>query len=192
MAVDTRERIMRAVLRCVERSGVSGFSLEDVASEAELSRTSIYRHFPDGRSQLVSETATWEIGRFWAYLAEAVSKYESLEDRLVEGLVTGAELMGDSRIMANLLEQDVTELAGALEPAEPLVFGIVRDYLAALLTVEAEAGHLQADVVVPEAAVYVTRMMLSTMSSPAGVDLTDRVQTRKIVQREFLGGIVRP
>lgn len=61
--VDVRERIMFAAVRCVERGGVRDVSMEAVAAEAGLSRTTIYRHFPGGRSQLVSETATWEVAR---------------------------------------------------------------------------------------------------------------------------------
>ena len=92
---------MRGAVRCVERSGVSGFSLEEVAGEAGVSRTSIYRYFPEGRAQLVQETATWVLARFWAGIAESVSGYDSLEDRLVHGLVVGSGQIRRSRIMAN-------------------------------------------------------------------------------------------
>jgi AcrR family transcriptional regulator len=180
---------MRAALRCVERSGVGGFSLGDVAEESGFSRNTIYRHFPDGRAQLVAETATWEVGRFWGRLAQSVSELELLEDRLVVGLATGAALMERSGIMANLLDPDLEELAGALEPARPLVMGIVRDYMRDLLEAESSAGRLGNGVDVSAAADYLTRMILSTLTSPAGVDLRDPAQTRAMVRREFLGGI---
>lgn len=192
MAVsDTRESIMRAALRCVERAGVSGFTLGDVAEESGFSRNTIYRHFPDGRAQLVAETATWEVARFWGRLAESVSHLDRLEDRLVVGLATGAGLLYRSQIMANLLDPDLEELAGALEPARPLVMGLLRDYLRELLEVESAAGRLQEGVEVTEAADYLTRMILSVLTSPTGVDLTDPMETRRIVRREFLGGITR-
>lgn len=186
-----RERIMSSTLRCVEREGVTGFSLEDVAREAGLSRTSIYRHFPGGRSQLVEETATWEVGRFWAGLADAVSELDSLEDRLVRGLVLGRRQIAGSRIMANLMDPDLDELVSALEPAEPLVTAVMRDYWVALLERERAAGRLRASATVEGAADYLTRMVLSVMSAPAGVDLTDEEQTRRVVRRQFLAGIIR-
>lgn len=182
---------MRGALRCVERRGVSGFSLEDVATEAGLSRTSIYRHFPGGRAQLVSETATWEVGRFWARLAEAVDSLDSLEDRLVAGLVEGSRQISGSRIMANLMEPDLDELAGALEPAEPLLQAVIRAYMADLLAREEAQGRLVDDLDLAESADYLTRMTLSVMASPAGVDLTDEAQAREVVRREFLAGVVR-
>ncbi len=61
---------MAATLACVERWGLGKTSLEDVAREAGLSRATVYRTFPGDRDQVVSETITWEVGRFWARLAE--------------------------------------------------------------------------------------------------------------------------
>ncbi len=186
----TRERIMRGTIHCVERQGVTGFSLEDVATEAGVSRTSIYRHFPGGRPQLVAETATWEVGRFWSGLADAVAGLDSLEDRLVRGLVLGSRQIRSSRIMANLMDPDLDELIEALEPTEPLVYAVMRDYMREMLDREREAGRLRSGVDVGEAADYLTRMIVSVMGSPAGVDLTDEEQARDIVRREFIGGIV--
>ena len=181
---------MRGAVRCVERSGVSGFSLEEVAGEAGVSRTSIYRYFPEGRAQLVQETATWVLARFWAGIAESVSGYDSLEDRLVHGLVVGSGRIRRSRIMANLMDPDLDELVEALQPAEPLVSGVIRQYMTALIDMERESGRLRDGVSVPEAADYLTRMVLSVMASPAGVDLTDEGEARALVRREFLAGIV--
>ncbi|MGI9578040.1 MAG: TetR/AcrR family transcriptional regulator [Microthrixaceae bacterium] len=186
----TRERIMRGAVRCVERGGVSGFSLEDVANEAGVSRTSIYRYFPEGRAQLVQETATWVIGRFWAGIAESVACYESLEDRLVHGLVVGAGQIRSSTIMANLMDPDLDELVEALQPSEPLVGGLIREYMTALIGVERDSGRLRGGVSVPEAADYLSRMVLSVMASPAGVDLTNESEARALVRREFLAGII--
>lgn len=188
--VDVRERIMAAAISCVERDGVRNVSMEAVASEAGLSRTTLYRHFPGGRSQLVSETATWEVARFWRRLAEAVSDLPTLEDRLVAGLVIGTKLIRRSSIMENLLEPEMDELVNALRPTESIVHQVIRDYMRDLLDVEAAEGRLRPGVDPAEAADYLTRMILSYMGSPAGWDLTNRMQTRDLVRDEFLRGIV--
>jgi AcrR family transcriptional regulator len=182
---------MRGTLRCFERCGVRGFSLEDVANEAGLSRTTIYRHFPGGRQQLVEETATWEVARFWSRLAGAVGGSASLEDRLVAGLMLGARQISDSRIMSNLMDPDLDVLVDALQPAQPLVHAVVRDYIGTLLQAEYTAGRLRSGVDIPDAADYLTRMIVSVMTSPAGIDLTDETQTRNLVRRQFTAGLVR-
>jgi AcrR family transcriptional regulator len=180
---------MVAAVRCVERDGVRNVSMEGVAAQAGVSRTTLYRHFPGGRGQLVSETATWQVGRFWRRLAEAVADLPTLEDRLVAGLVLGTKLMRRSSILSNLLEPELDELVNALQPTETIVHQVMRDYLTEMLLEEASAGRLRDGVDAREASDYLTRMILSYMGSPAGWDLADEQQTRRLVRTQFLGGI---
>lgn len=189
--IELRDRIMVAAIRCVERDGVRNVSMEAVATQAGVSRTTLYRHFPGGRSQLVSETATWEIGRFWQRLATAVADQPTVEDRLVAGLVLGTKLMRRSSILANLLEPELDELVSALQPTETIVHQVIRDYFTEMLEEEASEGRLRAGVDAREAADYLTRMILSYLGSPAGWDLADENQTRHLVRTQFLGGIVQ-
>lgn len=190
-AEQLRERIMDATIASAEAKGVRGLSLEDVAARAGVSRTTIYKYFPGGRSQLVEQTATWEIARFWGRLATAVADLPTLEDRLVAGLVIGRKVMTRSRILANLMDPDLAELIAAVQPSEPLIHGVIRDYMREALEVEADAGGLRDDVDLDAAADYLMRMTLSWLGSPAGVDLTDEEQTRAVVRTQFLAGIRR-
>ena len=191
MSAETpRERILAAAVRCAARNGVQRFSLEDVANEANLSRATIYRQFPGGRDQLVQEAATWEVARFWAKVAEGIEAEATLEDRLTVGIVTGAELIRQSPIMANLGEDEVAELATALRPSEPLVHEVIRSYLRNLLEREDQAGRLRPGTDLSEAADYLTRMVLSVLSAPVGRDLTDATAVRELVRTQFVGGIV--
>lgn len=187
---EVRNRIMEAAISCVERTGMRGFSLEDVAAEAGVSRTTIYRYFPGGRSQLVEQTATWEIARFWARLAEAVESLPTIEDRLVAGLVIGRKLMGKSRILANLMDPELLELTEAVQPSEPLIHGVIRDYMRELLAEEELHGRLRPGVTPERGADYLMRMTLSWMGSPADVDLTDDEQTRRVIRTQFLAGVL--
>lgn len=184
-----RERIMDATIASVEANGLRGFSLEDVAGRAEVSRTTIYRHFPGGRSQLVEQTTTWEIARFWGRLAAAVEHLPTLEDRLVAGLVLGRKVMTRSRILANVMDPELAELIAAAQPSEPLIHGVIRDYMRDMLLAEGAAGRLRDGVEVDAAADYLMRMTLSWLGSPAGEDLTDDAVARRIVATQFLAGI---
>ncbi|MFM7069763.1 MAG: TetR/AcrR family transcriptional regulator [Actinomycetes bacterium] len=186
---DPRERLLAAAVRCAARSGVQRFSLEEVAAEAGLSRATLYRQFPGGREQLVQEAAIWEVARFWTRVAAGVEAEATLEDRLTKGIVIGAEMIRRSAIMASLGEDEVAELATALRPSEPLVHEVIRSYLRGLLERESANGGLAPNVDLTEAADYLTRMVLSVLSAPAGRDLTDASATRALVRTQFLGGI---
>jgi AcrR family transcriptional regulator len=187
---ETRERIMQAAVRCAEASSVGGFSLEDVAASAGVSRTTIYRYFPDGRTQLVQETATWEIARFWARLAEAVEHLPTLEEQLVAGLVIGRKLIQKSQLLENMLDSEMLELVVAVQPSEPLVHGVIRDYMRDLLIKEQAAGRLRPGMTPELGADYLMRMTLSWMASPTGLDLSDQVATHSVIRSQFLAGVL--
>ena len=189
---EVRTRIMEAAVVCAERTSVRGFSLEDVATEAGVSRTTIYRHFPGGRAQLVEQTTTWEIARFWGRLAEAVESLPTLEDRLVAGLVIGRKVMGRSRILANLMDPELLELVEAAQPSEPLIHGVIRDYMREMLAEEELAGRLRPGMTPDLGADYLMRMTLSWMGSPAGIDLTDDAAARRVISTQFLSGVLQP
>ncbi|KLR60272.1 transcriptional regulator, TetR family [Actinobacteria bacterium IMCC26207] len=187
---ETRERIMQAAVRCAEASSVGGFSLEDVAASAGVSRTTIYRYFPGGRPQLVQETATWEIARFWARLAEAVEDLPTLEEQLVAGLVIGRKLIQKSQLLENMVESEMLELVTAVQPSEPLVHGVIRDYMRDLLIKEQVAGRLRPGMTPELGADYLMRMTLSWMASPTGLDLSDQVATHSVIRTQFLAGVL--
>jgi AcrR family transcriptional regulator len=187
---ELRTRIMEATLASAEDAGVRGFSLEDVATRAGVSRTTIYNHFPGGRSQLVEQTATWEIARFWGRLAEAVQALPTLEDRLVAGLVIGRKVMTRSRILANLMDPDLQVLLAAVRPSEPIIHGVIRDYMRDALADELATGTLREGTDIEAASDYLMRMLLSWLGSPAGVDITDEAEARRVVRSQFLVGIL--
>lgn len=187
---ETRERIMQAAVRCAETSSVGGFSLEEVAASAGVSRTTIYRYFPGGRPQLVQETATWEIARFWARLAEAVEDLPTLEEQLVAGLVIGRKLIQKSQLLENMVDSEMLELVAAVQPSEPLVHGVIRDYMRDLLIKEQAAGRLRPGMTPELGADYLMRMTLSWMASPTGLDLSDSVATHSVIRSQFLAGVL--
>src|ERR1700754_3162666 len=87
---DTRERIVAAAERCIERHGIRKTTMDDVASEVGLSRPSVYRYFAD-RDDLLVEL----IGRHARVLNERTHKsmvrQSNFPDRIIEGLLYFAD-----------------------------------------------------------------------------------------------------
>jgi AcrR family transcriptional regulator len=182
------ERIMDAVVSCVERVGLSGFALEDVAAEAGVGRATIYRHCPGGRGQLVREAVTREVGRFWQALAEDVAGEPTLEDRLVQGLMAANRRLADHELLQRLLAAEPQEILSALMTSEPIVDMLLRDYLRGLLRGQRLAPGVDLD----EAADYLSRMVLAHIGSPGRWDTADPDQVLRLVRTQFLGGITPP
>ena len=104
---DTRVRLLDAALQCIDRWGLTKTSLEDIANQAGLSRATVYRYFPGGRDQVISETVSWEVGRFFARIGEEIAELPDLEAKLERGLVYGHQTIVEHR----LLQQVLTSLA---------------------------------------------------------------------------------
>ena len=64
----TRERMIETTARLLQHRGYHGVSLNDVLSEAEAPRGSLYFHFPDGKDQLVFEATCVGVDRATGFL----------------------------------------------------------------------------------------------------------------------------
>ena len=184
----TRDRLLAATLTCVERWGLAKTGLEDVAREAGLSRATVYRYFPEGRRQLVSETVTWEVGRFFALLEEEVDAEPDLTAKLVRGLMFGYGAIQEHALLQQLLRVEPGEILEELSASTPLVGDAISAYLLGQLGRE----HLRAGVDPAEAADYLTRLFLSYLGSQGQWDLTDRTAVDHLVRTQLLAGILAP
>ncbi len=179
---------MDAVVSCVERVGLGGFALEDVAAEAGVGRATIYRHFAGGRAQLIRETVTREVGRFWRDLASEVAGEPDLESRLVVGLMAANQRLAEYELLQRLLAAEPQEILAELLTSEPIVNELLRVYLRQLLRPEQLAPGVDLD----EAADYLTRMLLAYIGSPGRWDIADVEEVRRLVRTQFLAGILQP
>jgi len=181
-----RERILEATLVCVGRRGMGGLRVEEVAREAGVGRATIYRYFRGGREQLVSETVTWEVGRFFTRLAEAIQDAPDFRSRLERGLRYAHRTVQDHEILQQVLATEPERLIPRLAEMGPLLVAVTRSYLWPLLQAEA----LRPGVDVEEAADYLARMILSLIDSPGSWDLDDPDQVRELVDTQLLAGVL--
>jgi AcrR family transcriptional regulator len=185
---DTRTRILLGALRSVERLGMARTSLEDVAQTAGLSRATIYRYFPGGRDEVVSETVNWEVQNFLTRIVDAVAGLDGVEAKLVEALLVGHRAIGDHLLLQQLLSTEPEEIVRELAEAGPVMRVAISAYIADELRLE----DLRSGTDVAEAADYCARLYLSYLGSHGGSDLADRADVTHLVATQFLAGIVDP
>ena len=114
---DTRTRILEAAVACIERWGLAKTSLEDVATEAGLSRATVYRYFAGGRDELVTETIGWEVADYLGRLADAVEPERGIEAKLVRGLVFGHQAIEDHLLLQRVLSTEPELFLADFQPA---------------------------------------------------------------------------
>jgi len=183
-----RERILEAAYECVARYGLGKTTVEDVTRAARVSRATVYRYFPGGRDQLVSEVIAWETGRFFGRLAEAVAGAGDFAGRLEEALVFAHRAIEEHEVLQKILETEPERLLPQLTVQSERILVFIRGFLVPYL----ERERLRPGVDPGEAADYVSRMLLSFTASPGRWDLTDRAQVAELVRTELVAGILEP
>jgi AcrR family transcriptional regulator len=184
--MSSRDQALEATLTCIANGGMKGFTVEDVARQAGLSRATIYRYFPGGRDQLVTETVTWEVGRFFVRLAEAIADDPDFRTRVEQGLAFAHRSLRDHDAFQRAMATDQGEIRARLAGIAPIVLGVIHSYLEPLL----EAETLVDGVTPIEAADHLARLIGSLIVDEGVWDLGDPSQVHELVDRWLLSGIV--
>lgn len=192
MSLDTRERILAATLACIDADGLAATSVEDIARRAEVGRATIYRQFPGGREQVLTETITWEVGRFFGGIEEAIAELDDLEARIDAAFVAGDRGLAEHALLHRLLRTEPEAVLTELAVATDLVLEVIVAYITEQLGREILAGRVRADLDVAMAADHLGRMFLSYLGTPGEWDLTDPVRRAELVRTRFLAGIRPP
>jgi AcrR family transcriptional regulator len=117
----TRTRLVQAALTCIGRFGLAKTTLEDVATEARVSRQTIYRHFAD-RHELMAEALLAELEAHAgpdpsdALLPDITSPEEAVA-ALVEGAVFTLESIAENPRLSALLTTEGDSVRATLAGA---------------------------------------------------------------------------
>jgi AcrR family transcriptional regulator len=183
---DTRTRILVGALQSVERLGMAKTSLEDVAQTAGVSRATIYRYFPGGRDEVITETVSWEVENFLGRIVDAVEGLDTIDDKLQAALLTGHRAIGDHLLLQQLLSTEPEALFRELAEIGPLMRMAIAGYIAD----ELRGERLLPGVDVDEASDYCSRLFLSYIGSHGANDLSDPAAVARIVETQVLAGVL--
>src|SRR3546814_1855997 len=114
---DARDRLIDAAETCFTRFGVAKTTLEDIATEAGVSRATVYRYFEGGRDEIILGVVLREGREFLAALGRRVQREETLGDAIVEGVLYPVAAVRKNEPLALLFAPEVaghtTSIAGA-------------------------------------------------------------------------------
>lgn len=182
----TEDRIAEALLACIGRWGLAKTTVEDIARQAGVSRATVYRVFPGGKSAISEAAAVAEVRRLVSTLQVGLDGVEDRADRLSLAL----------RLAASFFEQH--EALNFVREHEPTEFERLA-HLDRLEMLLAATGELVGPVLRPVfesddqariAAIWLGRLVASHVVNPSpSLSLSDPDQARAVVVTHVLPGL---
>ncbi|MFZ2510903.1 MAG: TetR/AcrR family transcriptional regulator [Gordonia sp. (in: high G+C Gram-positive bacteria)] len=107
-ADEARARILTAATRCVERYGLAKTRLVDVASEAGVTRQTVYRYFSSVDEMLTAVAAAGAVD-FLDRMAAALGQVRTAEDAVTETIIYCLCVLPDEPALGVMLRAGETE-----------------------------------------------------------------------------------
>lgn len=180
------QRVEDAALACIADEGVRAVTIERIAVEAGVSRASVYRWFPGGRTDVLLAAGRRELDRFFTELEPRLAAATTLEDVLAEGLAGAVRFLRESGPLQALLLHEpelvlphlaFDRMGTAFDVAATVASAHLRPYLD-----ERDARR---------ATELIARLALShTLSPSADLDVGDLDAARRLVRRYVTPGLV--
>ena len=178
-------RVAEALLRCVARWGLSKTTMEDIAREAGVSRATVYRLYPGGKSSIMYSAVRSEVQRLLAALTAEVADAGSVEDCLAQAMHQAAVFLASHPALAFMRDHERAALAQVLSFERMDVLFVVSGVVMGPVL----SRFLDAEDAVA-AGTWGARLVVSYLSEPADdVDLCDRESVRSVVRTFMIPGL---
>lgn len=125
---EARRRLLNAAGRCVVRRGNAQIRMAEVADEAGVSRSTVYRYFP-GRDEVLLELLLMRIDAAVADLVRSLPNPDDPVSSLPEMVLVPVGSVEGDQLNESLFAADSTSVAAALEMgSQPIVDLLLRHY----------------------------------------------------------------
>ncbi len=141
---EARRRILDAAGRCIVHRGNTQFRMGEVADEAGVSRSTVYRYFP-GRDDVLLGLILARVDRALGELVRSLAAPDDPERSVPEMVLARVDSVDGDPLNEALFAAESTAVATALEKgSEPIVETLLRHY-APLLERWKSAGRIHPD-----------------------------------------------
>ena len=157
--------LLAAAGRCIEARGNTNISMSDVAEEAGVTRSTLYRYFPS-RLELITALLLSRADRFVAASAAALPHPDDARASLAPMILQPIEQARGSALSVALFAPESKGLAISVEMESDAVFEIALRHYGPLLTGWQATGQLHDDLEIAMIIRWITALALVLLSSP--------------------------
>ncbi len=182
-------RLIDAAERCFDRDGVAHTTMRDVAAEAGVSRTSLYKHFAS-MDAVLQAVFVREFDRFERRLRRALARCSSEEEKLVQVVVGIAENIPRSSTIGTLVRHPANRSEErALAVGRAALDVRVRKLIEAPLDALKVAGRLRRDTSRAQMVEWI-RTLVHAFSAARRPKAWTRSERRQMIERFMLPSLL--
>lgn len=180
-----RDRILAAAQTCYSNIGVHKTTVEDVAHEAKVSRTTVYRYF-NNRDELLTAVVFGETKYVIDIIAKRLETVSDLADFMVEAMVIALEETPKMPMADAIFSEDGTTLASRLCFSSEEIIALGTGLIAKRFELAQAQQKISAELNIILVIEWVVRILLSYLSSPSLVTQSSEQQ------RQLFNLFIRP
>jgi AcrR family transcriptional regulator len=187
-ADEARERILDAASRCFDRVGIPRTKMADVASEAKVTRTTLYRYF-ENRETIVVGVMLRETQYFRERLLKALRGIDDVGEFIVEGILFCLREAPNRPLHIFLFGGEASNLMGRLFLSSEQLFDIAIELLEPLFEPAREKGLLREGIELPTLLEWVSRITISYLTTPSS-RIENEDEMRKLLRKLLLPAVM--
>jgi AcrR family transcriptional regulator len=187
-ANEARERILDAASRCFDRLGVPKTTVADVASEAKVTRTTVYRYF-GSRDAIIVGVMLRETHYFRERLLEATRGIDDVGEFIVEGILFCLREGPNRPLYIYPFGGEASNLMGKLFLSSEQLFEIGIELLRPLFEPAREKGLLRDGIELSTLIEWASRITLSYLTTPSS-RIENEAEMRELLRRLLLPAVM--
>jgi AcrR family transcriptional regulator len=187
---DARERLLNAAEVCFERFGLRRTTIDDVAREAKVSRSTVYRYF-DGRGDLIVAAYMRESDAVNERVKALMSKPGPFAERLIKASMRSIESIRQGKYLPLMLTPEGAMLASKAVTASSAFYDTMRETMGPFVEQAKLDGEVRPDVELDNFNEWMLRIIFSfaMFDSPSQTD--HRGHIRRLLE-EYLVPSLQP
>jgi AcrR family transcriptional regulator len=184
---DARELLLQAAARAFAAGGPARTSIDDVAAEASVHRTTVYKYFPN-RDALLGSVLLWENEQLLAEAERFLVQPGALADRIIPAYAHFVSGVPNSGLLRRLITRESPDLFLRAASASQELAGRTFEAVAPVVHEAAKKGELRKDLEPGEVATWLVRMMFTLLAESL---LDERRDTVDELRRFILPGVTK-
>jgi AcrR family transcriptional regulator len=105
----TEQQILDAAIICVKRWGIERVTLNDIADEAKMARSTVYNYYSN-RDEVIRAALLQSAYGFGAKLVEHIMPFPTPEERLIEAVLFGLRILPDEPSLVLLSDSSLSQM----------------------------------------------------------------------------------